>query len=200
MSGPLLPDERNRLAYWVGRVLHPYLLPVPTVLVIVRDLDPAAALAWAALVLGVVLLPGIAYVAYLRRQDRHLYQQDTRRPVYLVAWMSVLACLALLLLLDAPQVLIACVVTLAIWLPVQLLINQWVTKISTHMGVLAGCMTALWYLGVLAGGLLPVLVIGLVLLSGWSRVATRHHTLAQVVLGVMVGAGSVLLAFPPLLD
>jgi hypothetical protein len=196
----LIPDNRNRIAYWLGRIFHPYFVCIPTLLAVLNGLGWQDALAWSALVLLLVLGPGIVFISYLRRQEKWIYQRQTRGPVYIVVWLSVLFCVAVLLLLDAPRVLAACIATLAVWLPLQLLFNTYVTKISTHAAVLAGCATGLWWLGKLQSPLLQVAIIAIMLLTLWSRLTTKNHTLFQFALGLLVGGGSVLIAFPLLLS
>lgn len=194
-----IPDTSNRFAFLVGRVFHPYLVAVIALLAVLSNLTLVEALGWSALVFAMVLLPGILTVAYLRRQDKRIYQRKTRGPVYIVVLVSILICLVVLTLWDAPEVLVACIATLAVWLPLQLLINTFVTKISTHIAVLAGCLTALWYLDIINTPLLIAAALVALVLTMWSRMTTKDHTLAQVVLGLLVGAGSVLAAFPLLL-
>lgn len=190
------PDQSKTLARWIGRILHPYLLPIPTLIILLYGLPWQDVVAWLILVVGIVLLPAVAYAAYLERRGQHLYQRETRDPLYLIGWVSVLICLALIVELHAPEVLIACVAALAIWAPLQGLINARVTKISGHTAVATGC-----YVGLLLAGKLPTLPlqIGLLILVAviiWARVTTRNHTLQQVVLGVLVGALPVLIVFP----
>ena len=192
----LVPDQSNRFAVIIGRVLHPYFLPIPTVFAILNGLPFQQALGWAAIVLAVVLLPGMTYAAYLEHRGHLLYERRTRGPLYLVGWLSVLVCLAVVVRFQAPRALIASIATLAIWTPVQLAINAWVTKISTHAAVAVGCYTALLILGRLETLFLQTFLLALVILTLWARVVTKNHTIRQVVLGTLVGALPVLLVFP----
>lgn len=194
-----VPEHTNRLAYWIGRIFHPYIVCIPILFAVLSDLSWRDAVVWSGLVLMLVLVPGITMILYLRTQDRWVYQRQARGPIYAIVWLSVLFCLLVLLILDAPDVLSACIATLCIWVPVQWLINQYVTKISTHMAVIGGCGTALWWLGILDTPVLQLAVVGIALLTMWSRIETKNHTPAQVVLGLLVGSGSVLVAFPLLL-
>ena len=199
MTSDPTPRHDNRIAYWLGRIFHPYLICIPTLLAVLSDLTGREAVQWSLLVLAFVLVPGMVMIRVLQRQDRWVYQRQTRGPIYLVGWVSVLICTGLLVLLNAPDVLIACTATLAVWIPVQALINQFVTKISTHMGVIGGCGTALWWLGHVDTTALQIALIGIALLTMWSRIQTQNHTLLQAVMGVLVGGGAVLAVFPLLL-
>lgn len=192
----IVPDNSNRIAYWIGRIFHPYFVCIPTVFVVLNDLPWQMAIAWSALVLIVVLGPGIALVALLRYRGRWIYLRQVRGPVYTLVWLSVLFCLLILQLFDAPHVLTACIAALAVWVPLQLLANEYITKISTHAAVLAACITGLLWMGKLAS---PILQASMLVITGatlWSRYTTKNHTIPQLLLGLVAGSGSVLLTFP----
>lgn len=195
----VIPQEENRFAVLVGRILHPYLLPLPTTLAVLADLPLLQAVAWTLLVIGMVVLPGVAFAAVLKRRGRYLYQRRTRQPLYLVGWICVLLCLGVVVGLNAPRPLMASIAALAVWIPLQGAINTWVTKISGHAAVAAGCYTGLLLLGRLETPVIQALLLGLVMLTLWARVVTRHHTIRQVILGVLVGALPVLVVFPLML-
>lgn len=195
MNEPV-PEEGNRFAVLVGRVLHPYFLPIPTVFAILDGLPFQEVLGWAAIVLAIILLPGMSYAAYLEYRGYRLYERRIRGPLYLVGWFSVLVCLAVVIRLRAPHALIASIITLAIWAPLQWGINARVTKISTHAAVAAGCFTALVILGKVGTPLQVVVLFALVVTTLWARVVTRNHTVTQVLLGAIVGTVPVLLIFP----
>ena len=192
----LVPDQRNRFAVIVGRVLHPYFLPIPTVFAILDGLPFLQALGWATIVLAIILLPGMTCAAYLEHRGHLLYERRTRGPLYLVGWISVLVCLAVVIEFQAPLALIASVVTLAVWVPLQLAINTWVTKISTHAAVAAGCFTGLVVLGKAGPPLVEAALLALVVITLWARVVTRNHTVSQVIYGALLGAALVLVIFP----
>lgn len=191
----LVPDNSNRLAYWIGRIFHPYLVCIPTVFVVLNDLPLHSAVAWSALVLIVVLGPGIVLVALLQRREQWIYLRRVRGPVYTLVWLSVLSCLLILLWLDAPDVLTACIAALTLWVPLQLFINEYITKVSTHAAVLAACITGLWWLGKLGSPILQAVMVVITGVTLWSRYTTKNHTIPQLLLGLVVGSGSVLLTF-----
>jgi len=195
MNDPV-PDHSNRLAVLIGRVLHPYILPLPTTLIMLNDLPILNALGWMALTTSLILLPSLAFVTYIRRKGGELYRRRTRGPIYIFGWLCVLLCLAVISLLGAPPVLIASVGALAVWVPLQWAINTWVTKISGHAAVAAGCLATLLLAGKVSSPLSLVILLILVAITIWARVITRNHTMSQVVLGVIVGSLPVLLVFP----
>ncbi len=64
MNDPV-PVHDNRLAVIVGRVLHPFLLPIPTLLIILSGLPIGELLGWFALVIGMILVPGMIATALM---------------------------------------------------------------------------------------------------------------------------------------
>ena len=195
------PDNTNKLAYLMGRIFHPYLICIPTVFILLGDMPMGEAAKWTLLVLSIILTPLILVSAYMEmRQRRYIYQRSTRGPIYVIFFLSVLACLALLIIFNAPRILIACFVTLLIWASVQLLINHYVTKISTHAGVVAACSTGLLLAGKLNHPILLVLMIVIAVTTLWARVQTKNHTVPQVIMGFLVGALAVLIVFPLMLS
>lgn len=195
MSDPI-PDLSNPTARWVSRIFHPYLLPIPTLIILLSDLPLPEMLEWIALVVGIVLVPAMLFAAYLQRRGRFLYERQTRGPLYLVGWFSVLICLGVVIALEAPRILVACVAALAIWAPLQGLINARFTKVSGHAAVAAGCFLGLLLAGKLTTLPLVIGVLALVAITVWARVVTRNHTIVQVILGIAVGALPVVIIFP----
>ncbi|MFN8448020.1 MAG: hypothetical protein U0521_05390 [Anaerolineae bacterium] len=195
MSDPI-PNQEYRFAVVVGRILHPYWMPIPTILAILSDLPLNESLKWSAVVLAITLLPGMIAAAFFQNQGHALYKRKIRGPLYLVGWVSVLACLFVVLQFDAPRVLVACVATLAVWLPVQWMVNHWITKVSAHAAVATGCLVALVLLGKVANPVLGLILLVAVIITLWARVVTKNHTIPQVLLGVLIGALPVLIVFP----
>ncbi len=190
------PINDNRLAVLVGRLLDPLLLPIPTLLLILVGLPIDEAVGWFTLVTGMLLIPGIISKFLMERYIDAIYKRRPRGPLYLIACISTFLCLAVLLYLHAPLRLIASVASLAIWAPLQWAINAWVTKVSAHAAVAAGCFTALVILGKAGTPLTEAVLFALVALTLWARVVTRNHTVGQVILGALVGTLPVLLVFP----
>ena len=117
------------------------------------------ALKWSIVVLGDYAFTRHDCRHSFQNQGHALYKRKIRGPLYLVGWVSVLACLVVVLQFDAPRVLVACVATLAVWLPVQWAVNYWVTKVSAHAAVATGCFVALVLLGKVANPLLGLILL-----------------------------------------
>jgi hypothetical protein len=194
MTDPV-PDNRNRIAFLIGRIFHPYIICIPTLFAVLSDLTFDQAFKWSLITIAMVLLPGMTLAAYMQRQGKFLYQRSTRTPLYIVGWSSVLACIVTMSLLGAPKVLESSLISLAIWAPLQLLINAFVTKVSAHAAIAAGCAVGLLLLGKLNTPLLQLLMLAIVIITVWARVVTHNHTRLQVGLGLLVGALPPLLVF-----
>ncbi|MCA0453828.1 MAG: hypothetical protein LCI00_07640 [Chloroflexi bacterium] len=194
------PTYQNRIATAISLIFHPAVVGVPTLLAILNEMSFAEILGWAVLILGILLIPNVILQLILQRQGRFIYQRDTRKPLYIVGWLSVLICLVILIILNAPRVLVACLIALLVWIPAQLIINQVLTKISIHTAVISGCLTGLLVLGKLDTPLLKVLSVIILILTAWARMETKNHTLPQVALGALVGSLPVLIVFPLVLS
>lgn len=198
MSDPV-PITENKVAYWLGRIFHPAVLCVPTLGLVLWDEPRLYAVLWTTVVAAFVTVPGLIAITVLQKRHRYIYQRQNRAPIYLVLWLSVGLCSFIVWWGNGPQVLLVCLITLLVWLPLQLLINTYFTKISTHTAVAAGCATGLLLLGKLETLPMQVIAFSIVGLVMWSRIVTRNHTLMQVLLGLLLGAGTVVLVFPLLL-
>jgi hypothetical protein len=138
----------------------------------------------------------IAYIVRGIRQgryrDHHVPTREHRPTVILVAATSVIAGLAVMLLLDAPRDLVALVVAMLGGLALTFAATRWWGKVSFHTAVAAGTATTL---GLVFG---PWLYTSWVLVAtiAWSRVRLAEHTLAQSVLGAVLGAVAAGVIFP----
>lgn len=194
----VIPDKSNSIAYTIGLVSHPAVIAILTLVLILQDLSIKQMLFWTALISSVILIPTFTTIAYLRQRNRHTYERGTRKPIYIIAWVSVIVCFFIVLFFDGPREMAICMATLAVWLPLQLMVNHYITKISAHAAVASGCYMALILFNQLNSALI---IIGLVtiLSIAWARLTTKNHTVLQVALGILVGAGSVLIVFPIML-
>lgn len=189
-SGESPPQAATRLARVVTEAFSPAHLVIALALAVgaTSTSPPLAGLAWGALA---ALMAGVLPYAFLlhgvrhgRYTDRHVPLRQQRTVPLAVAGASVIAGVALLALLGAPQVLTALAVAMLVGLALTVAITQaW--KISVHTAVAAGSATILT---LVYGGPLATTAL-LVAATGWSRVVLRAHTTAQVTAGALLGAG-----------
>jgi hypothetical protein len=159
----------------------------------------AGALGWGLLV--AVFAAGVPFAFILRgvrrgNYDNHHVSDWRRRPlILLVAGASVLVLLGLMLLGGAPRELVALVVAMLAGLVLTLgvtVLARW--KVSLHAAVAAGTATTL----VLVFGVWLLASWAAVALVAWARVRMRDHTVAQVLVGVALGALAAGTVFPAL--
>lgn len=118
-----------------------------------------------------------------RLTDHHIDLREQRRIPLAFGIASVLTGLALLVAFRAPRDLVALVAAGAVGLAVSATVSHW-WKMSIHTAVAAGTVVILvlvygprWWIA------LPVLTA-----IGWSRVRLGAHSMAQVLVGAVVGA------------
>lgn len=142
--------------------------------------------AWAGL--AILLCAGIP-MAYIIKgvkagkwSDHHIQRREQRAVPLLVGLGSVAAASVLLILVGAPRLLIALVLSqLAGLIAVLIITRFW--KVSIH------CATAGGLLGILVVLYGPWALLGILALAAiaWSRVVLDAHTWAQVTVGTLVG-------------
>jgi hypothetical protein len=182
---------RRSLARWVSIVAHPFV----TTLVLVAAVELRRGTLAAVRAVALVGLLFVAPVALLMvRQVRgghwgHVDATDRReRPVlFAVGGACTLALLGYLALREPGSALLRGGVGTLGMLALCALLTRWI-KLSLHMAAAALAATTLLHIGSPAGwplaAVLPVL--------GWSRVALGRHSLAEVALGLAIGAGTAL--------
>jgi len=154
-------------------------------------------LAWGVLA---ALLIGVAPYAWVllavrrgRFASRHIPERAQRLLPLGVAAGCAAASVAVMAILGAPRQLIALLLAMLAGLAVTAAITtRW--KISLHTAVAGGTATILIIVFGLALLSTAVLVVGI----GWSRVHARDHTIAQVILGGLLGATIAAAVFIPL--
>lgn len=176
----------DRLARIISHVAHPAL--VVTLLLVSLPLRVPGT-PWLPTVIGALFTTGIPSLALFLMRYRgqvsnlHVTAREQRRPLLVVALVSILIGIALLLVINAPGVVLLDVgLVLAGLLITGAVTLMW--KISIHAAVAA---FAFLYAGadVIAGAHLAVVATAAV---GWARIRIDHHTPAQVMAGTAVGA------------
>ena len=183
----------RRWSYW----LEPKNWLIVTVVGIGWHADGRAGIGWGLLAaLFAAVLPTL-FISYgIRRgrwSDRNVGARRPRLIVLAFITASVAAGLILLVALGAPRMLTGYLAFMLASVAVLAAITT-VWKISIHCAVASGsaAILALSYGPLALGG------YALVALLGWSRVALKDHTVAQVVAGSVLGAGAAALAYAAL--
>jgi membrane-associated phospholipid phosphatase len=183
----------RRVTYW----LEPKNWLIVTVLAVGWRADGRAGIGWGLLAaLFTAVLPTL-FIGYgIRRgrwDDRNVGARRPRLIVLAFITASVAAGLVLLVVLRAPRLLTGYLAFMLASVAVLALVSV-VWKISIHCAVASGSVTIL---GLSFGPLVLPLYL-LVALLGWSRVALKDHTVAQVVAGSVLGAAAAVLAYTAL--
>ena len=183
----------RRCTYW----LEPKNWLIVTVLAIGWHADGRAGLGWGLLAaLFTAVLPTLFITAGVRGgrwSDRNVGARRPRLIVLAFITASVAAGLILLLVLGAPRLLTGYLAFMLASVAMLALVTV-VWKISIHCAVASGSVAIL----ALSFGPLVLPFYVLVALLGWSRVALKDHTVAQVVAGAVLGAGAAALAYAAL--
>lgn len=176
-----------RFARQVSNILAPVTISIPAVLLIAfyRAQNLASALFYACLTLFFLSFGPMLYIIIGVRlgkfSDMGISRRRERIEPFLFSFVSVLAGLIALVLMNAPKNLQTLLIITAVSCIVMMVITLW-WKISIHASSMAGTatfLTALYGVIVLPAFLLVVLV-------SWSRVVLERHTVAQVVAGALV--------------
>ena len=187
---------RKRVANLTSYILNPFL--VGFILILLLSLKatatPLDAAKWVLISVVICILPVLLAIVYLVRKqklgDLFINIREQRTKIYLLAGVFVSIGCIILPYLGAPPLLKATFVAglsaVAIFMGINLL---W--KISLHAAFMTASVTVL----VILYG--PVAAAGavLVLLTAWSRVELKQHSLAQVVAGILVAILIILAVF-----
>lgn len=182
-----LAGTRGTFAQRVTDGLEPKNWIVAVTLLVGWWADGLAGAAWGVFgVLFAAVFP-VLFIRYgIRRgswADRHLGVRQQRLVVMPFIIASVLTGTLLMRALGAPTELTALIAAMVVAMVVLLVITVW-WKVSVHTAVSSGSVVVL----ALTYGPLLWAAYPLVALVGWSRVALRDHTLAQVLVGTALGA------------
>jgi hypothetical protein len=183
----------RRVTYW----LEPKNWLIVTLIAIGWRADGRVGLGWGLLsVLFTAVLPTLFITYGVRRgrwTDRNVGARRPRLIVLAFITASVAAGLILLAVLGAPRLLTGYLAFMLGSVAALAAITT-VWKISIHCAVASGSVAIL----ALTYGPLVLCGYALVGLLGWSRLAVKDHTAAQVVAGAVLGAGAAALAYAAL--
>lgn len=194
----LQAGRQSRAATTLAYVVDPAVV-VLAVLVFVSvrtSSSVAVGLGWAALaLLFCTVIPEVGLRLWMRRHgltDRHLVVREHRQVPLVVSAVSVAVGVAVLALAGAPRAVLAFVVTILAGVVVMTLATR-IAKASFHVGAVASMAVVL---GCVVGVNSLLVSVPVLLAVGWARVSSGRHSLAQVVAGLLLGAGSAALVFP----
>lgn len=198
MTSPTKTEAgQDRLARLLSNVFHPFLVSLITlILVIYLDGTPLLdAIKWTVIGFGIVILPLTIYLIINVRRGRYsdwsISIREQRHTIYVLAGICFVILVLTFIWAGAPSIALACLYAALPTVAIAAVINRLVTKISLHAVAMAGCAAALYWVSPLLGVLLALAGIGV----SWARMRLKHHTLAQILLGWGVAAGSVFVVF-----
>ncbi len=185
----------TRLARTVTDALAPAYLVMAILLIIGwHSTGSLEGLAWG--LLAALFCGGIPFAIILlgvRRgswTDKHVKVRSQRAVPLTATMVSVLVGILIQVVFDAPRELFALVIAMLVGLAATMVVTVW-WKVSVHTAVAGGVATIL----ALAFGP-PLAALALVVAAiGWSRVQLRDHTVAQTIVGALLGGVAAAVTF-----
>ncbi|MEV7169362.1 hypothetical protein AB0O42_06645 [Streptomyces sp. NPDC089922] len=187
MTGTITRPEESRAARLVTDQLDPKTWIIADTVLVGWHTGGVSGIGWGLLgCLFAAVLP-LAFIKYgIRRgrwTDRHVGPKRQRLVVMGFVSASVTTGILLLWTLGAPRAVLALIAAMLVTMAALLAVTP-VWKISVHAAVSSGSVAML----AMAYGPWVLAAYLLVAAVGWSRVALRDHTPAQVLAGTAVGA------------
>lgn len=177
----------NRIAVTISVLFSPFLLPIASILLIVRTsvATMQQGLLWMVIV---ILFAGVLPMLYIlilfrlgRLSDVRLTVREQRANPLIFSLVSALVGSGILHLLNVPQEIVwLCIACVINGLVLTLITQVW--KISFHSGVAAGCMTGL---ATLISSQFIYLFILLPFIA-WARVHRKRHTFLQTIIAAPI--------------
>lgn len=177
----------NRIAVTISVLFSPFLLPIASILLIVRSsvATMQQGLLWMVIV---ILFAGVLPMLYIlilfrlgRLSDVRLTVREQRANPLIFSLVSALVGSGILHLLNVPQEIVwLCIACVINGLVLTLITQVW--KISFHSGVAAGCMTGL---ATLISSQFIYLFILLPFIA-WARVHRKRHTFLQTIIAAPI--------------
>ena len=181
----------DRLAVTISVLFNPFLLPLASILLIVRTsvATTQQGLLWMVIViLFASVLPMLFILLLFRRgqlSDFRLTVREQRAKPLIFSLVSALVGIGILYFLDVPREIVwLCIACVINGLVLTLVTQVW--KISFHSGVAAGCMTGL---ATLISGQFIYLFILLPFIA-WARVHRKRHTYLQTIIAAPIAVAS----------
>ena len=189
-------SQADRFAELVSYVFHPLVVVIPTLVIAMTHMGSTfwEAIFWTILSIAIVNLPMALLLFWGVRSgkysDASVSIREQRTSIFAVGGTCLVILLALLIIGNAPIVIIACLVSALIATALGYWINRY-TKLSLHSAAMAGCTAVL----LLTAPLIGVIMAVFAPLVGWARIRLKHHTLVQILIGWMVSMICVFVVF-----
>ncbi|MDD4876581.1 MAG: phosphatase PAP2 family protein [Dehalococcoidales bacterium] len=187
---------RINTANLISNILHPFIVSLLLILLLSfkATADTFDAIKWMIISIALSLLPIIIIIVYLVRSRRiksySINIRKERTSVYLFTSICTSISCIILILLNAPSILLAAFVAgfsaVAIFMCINLL---W--KISLHTAFISAAVTIL----IILYGSLAIITLVLIPMTAWARIVLKHHTLAQTVSGALLATLIALIIF-----
>jgi membrane-associated phospholipid phosphatase len=187
VGGPAMNTPQavaRRITDW----LEPKNWVIAVIALVAMHADGTAGIGWGLLAIMVAVgLPTAFFRSGLRKgrwSDRHVAIRRQRLPLMVFVIACVGGSLTILAAAGAPRPVLAVIAAVMVTATVLTAITAaW--KVSVHCATSSGAVIVL----ALTFGPLLLACYLLVAAVGWSRLALLDHTLAQVLVGVLLGAG-----------
>lgn len=175
---------KDRTARAISTVFHPLII-IPTASLVYlrfRGLALTESIQWIGLWIIISVLPIVVYTYFMGEKGLNVMKKELRRPVYVLALISLVVYYAVLELVEGPEVVVKGLILGAFSVSVFGFLNSY-SKISVHTGAMMATGTAFLsqrpFIGVLI--LLSSMLVGL------SRVHLDKHTEKEVLYGALTG-------------
>ena len=196
---PEAPTARSlkELARWVSIVAHPFVMVALLVAVpAMRNASGNPVQSVLLVIIAVVVPMLVLMFRQVRRgrwSDADASKRSDRPVLFMVALAGLIAALGWLRLNDPESFLVRGFLVVAAFLLVSALLTRWAVKLSLHVAFAALTTTTLCLLGSTVGYVL----IAVVPVVAWSRLALARHRVHELLVGLILGVmtGIVLVRF-----
>ncbi len=178
---------RERFARWVSVIGHPFILmPLLTGIIAYHVLPPRQALIAELVALGIVIIPaGLMTLYKVRRgtwSDLDVSHQQQRKQFYIILLPLLGVIVVIAMFANVPVSIPLGASAIVLLVAIAYLLNTRI-KVSLHTGF--GMFVAVTLL--LINTWLGVGALILAALVAWSRIVLRRHTIAEVMVGGVLG-------------
>ncbi len=186
----------QRLAKLTSNILNPFLVSFS--IIVLLSFESSAgftdAIKWSLISVVISVLPVFTFVVYLVHNKEidgiFINLRHQRNRIYVLAIGCAIVSCIVLIILEAPKLLIATFVSGLAAIVIFMAINlSW--KISLHTAFVTASVIIL----IIVYGAIVALTALLVPLVGWARIEMKLHSPAQVATGALLAAGIVTVVF-----